>query len=333
MSPPFPKPFGGGPWPCLNVTAEHYMQGQIFTCEISEVQRKGTTIGRFACSCGYNYRLSSPDNSPVSNFSKARVFSFGPIWEERFRELWLDRAVSLRSLCRALGLYIEAANKCAVKLKLPVPRYSECIEDALILSTSGTTKDASWYRKQWSALLEENPDEATYMLSRKVSGVYTWLRRHDKEWLDSNHPSGKLSTGRRGTGADVRVLPGKDDISQDTLLAEKVRGVSFALKSGPGNPVRVTLAKICKEIPQVRFLKAKLGEAPLTSQALHEAVETTEAFVKRRIQRVLQKYLDERIYPVRYQLIARVHIKPHTLRLQGVQLALDEAMTMLSQFA
>ncbi len=49
------KPFGTGPWPCLNRTSNHFRQSVIEECKITYSQEHGKPIGTFCCTCGFIY--------------------------------------------------------------------------------------------------------------------------------------------------------------------------------------------------------------------------------------------------------------------------------------
>src|SRR5712691_12792522 len=63
------KPFGTGPWPCLNPACNHFRQFQIKECHIIYSQHiGGKPMGTFACSCGYTYSRTGPDKSVNDHF-------------------------------------------------------------------------------------------------------------------------------------------------------------------------------------------------------------------------------------------------------------------------
>ena len=80
------KPFGNGPWPCLNPVCEHYYQRCISTYHTSEHTQKGRPLGKFACDCGYTYCRSGPDHLAEDVFRKDRVLAYGPLWKAKLRE-------------------------------------------------------------------------------------------------------------------------------------------------------------------------------------------------------------------------------------------------------
>src|SRR5690625_7859385 len=60
-------PFGRGPWPCLNKAAKHYKDLVISGVEIKT--RDKVLIGKFSCSCGFEYTRIGPDKGEIGRAS------------------------------------------------------------------------------------------------------------------------------------------------------------------------------------------------------------------------------------------------------------------------
>lgn len=71
------KPFGKGPWPCLNAGAEHYLQPVINDLKISYDSKSKKTIGIFTCSCGFIYSRRGPDVDKNDRYKIGRIKNFG----------------------------------------------------------------------------------------------------------------------------------------------------------------------------------------------------------------------------------------------------------------
>lgn len=78
-------PFGRGPWPCLNKAAKHYKDLVISEVEINT--RDKVLIGKFSCSCGFEYTRVGPDKSEDDKWSKSRITAYGKVWGEKFEKL------------------------------------------------------------------------------------------------------------------------------------------------------------------------------------------------------------------------------------------------------
>jgi DNA polymerase elongation subunit (family B) len=97
------------------------------------------------------------------------------------------------------------------------------------------------------------------------------------------------------------------------------------LMHASGAPKRVSIGRICREVPQLR-IRPPSNESTLITQTLHEVAETFEVFAIRRIKYILQKYMQEQIIPPRNKFIRRAKLSEEILQKSLVQQALDEAL-------
>ncbi len=64
------RPFGRGPWPCLNAVCPHYRQPRITRCQVEyTATRGGRPHGTFACECGFAYSRIGPDRGSLKTAS------------------------------------------------------------------------------------------------------------------------------------------------------------------------------------------------------------------------------------------------------------------------
>jgi len=177
-------------------------------------------------------------------------------------------------------------------------------------------------RSQWLARGPDAPKDARY------KGVYRWLLRHDREWLRANSPSKEKTVGHSAptqtSKSGWRLSP-----NRDAHVSESVRTVAEKLRQEQGYPKQVSKRKICREIPELRWLPTPT-KAPLTALALEEVGESVEDFALRRIRWTLQHYLEEGICPKRYAFTEMAHLKGNVFTRKQIQSALDEAMAILS---
>lgn len=96
------EPFGKGPWPCLNKTAEHYKQPVIMSVKITRGSKTGNPVGTFTCNCGFIYSRTGPDKTDSDRFKIGKIKEFGPVWKKRHAELLLQN-LSLRKQAEILG--------------------------------------------------------------------------------------------------------------------------------------------------------------------------------------------------------------------------------------
>jgi hypothetical protein len=299
---PTEKPFGTGPWPCLNQASEHYRQMTIDECGVRySPYTDGRPIGTFSCDCGFVYSRTGPDSSPGDRFKVGQVLCFGPIWEARLRELWDNPGVSLRGIGYQLGVDPITAKRHADRLGLPSPRPgsgggrqylppSDCLEEPSVDDALAAN------RETWFATIQANPGFGVKALREQVPAVYAWLYRNDREWLGEHSPHQK-----EPCSAPPRVNWG----ARDEQLAEAVKASAMRIRNAPGRPQRITVTSIGKDVSRLALLQKKLDKLPLTAESLTKVVESREVFAIRRIWWVAKCYQQEGVFPEKWQLVRR----------------------------
>ena len=87
------KPFGDGPWPCLNPVCNQYRQLCIRECRIVHSQNvSGKPIGTFVCTCGFAYSRTGSDATGNNQFQLNRTKAFGTLWGKRLETLRSTRS-------------------------------------------------------------------------------------------------------------------------------------------------------------------------------------------------------------------------------------------------
>ena len=120
---PESKPFGEGPWPCLNPVCDYYRQPHIKACQTIYSQHiSGRPVGIFACTCGFIYSRTGPDTTEGDQFILSRIKSFGFAWEAKLQRLWEDETASLREIGRQLSVDPLTVKRHVARLGLPLPR-------------------------------------------------------------------------------------------------------------------------------------------------------------------------------------------------------------------
>jgi transposase-like protein len=273
------KPFGEGPWPCLNSVCKHFRKAQIQECKINYNSRDGMPIGIFSCKCGFVYSSKDFDQSTTGDFRVSTVKSCGPLWESVLKELWENSSLSLQEIGCRLGVSRTKVKNHAIALQLSFPRLGPTRQTQigaqqqhrLAKKQLNVPNRLEIYRNEWLSLLNENPDADRTSLRRQADHIYVWLRRHDSEWLEAHLP--QLRKNNRSPSIDWE--------SRDVQLAKAVRQSAIRLKSGTGCPGKITRRAIARDINQLGVIQRHLNKIPLTAQALNEVVETQEEYVVR----------------------------------------------------
>jgi len=303
------KPFGDGPWPCLNPTCHHYRQPQVCECIITYSPNvSGRPVGVFSCTCGFAYLRTGPDTTQEDRFKMSGVQAFGYIWEEKISRLWSDETVSLREMSRQLGVDPLTVKRHASRLNLPFPRPTSrtCQIDekqklrSPVTGTPGPiTLEA--YRTSWLEAIQAYQAKGIKFLRSQVPNTYTWLYRNDSVWLKAHLPLSKVDRKCR----EIRV----DWQKRDEQLTEMVEASANRLRHQAGKPTQITLAAIGRDIGQLALLQQHLPKLPVTGRLLKDIIETREAFAIRRIQWIAKQYEGEQLRPRKWEFIKKAGVE------------------------
>lgn len=259
-----PKPFGSGPWPCLNRVADHFMELKIDKSEIDSTRCGASLSGTFKCpSCGMTYTRLGPDNKDEDRYRRDRVPAFGPVWIDALKQGWSDPAVSLRKLAHTLGVDPRTVVRQAAGLQLSAEVRSSVSTAKPKFSSatplkSGPIRNVVDYENEWLKLAASNPGETRSGLRSKAPRIYTFLHRHVPDWLERNSPRRKVSN---------LVSSRTDWTARDELISSQIpMAVGRLLIRNP--PVRLTRTALLREAGVVWAIK-KLSQLPKTESILN----------------------------------------------------------------
>ncbi|MFB7140792.1 TnsD family Tn7-like transposition protein [Gottfriedia sp. NPDC056225] len=77
------KPFGNGPWPCLNPAADHVHVATINEVDITIDYGSKLPVGVFCCLCGYTYQRIGPEKTAQERYRFQKVVEYGQIWTDK----------------------------------------------------------------------------------------------------------------------------------------------------------------------------------------------------------------------------------------------------------
>lgn len=180
-----------------------------------------------------------------------------------------------RFLLGGLPKLIEAAESMAVNSVMKVMQTR--------LPPADFAQKRDTYRTRWLAACEKMPNACQNDIRKTAGAVYTWLYRHDREWL-STHPAERKTRGGNKTYADWS--------SRDHQFADRVPHAAEQLRDRPGKPIRITKTSLLHEIGCGILPSELLDRMPRTTEAIHNAVEDTMSFRLRRICWAEQTFLD-----------------------------------------
>jgi hypothetical protein len=327
------RPFGEGPWPCLNQATEHHRQITVTELRIQEGSKgkPGIPRGIFSCHCGFSYARYGPDEREADRLRYDSVVEYGKTWEDYFTSKWNDPEVTLSRLSVELGVIPFTLKRHAIRLKLPIQRQnryarptSSQVIDKYNRARDTVSQALESRKKEWANLRCEYPNAGRQALRKLSPYLYDWLQEHSSNWLEANLPA-------------IQTPPPEpvvvDWAREDGPLADAIRAASKKIKELPGKPVRVSLKLVGEEVGRIHWLERHLIKLPLTAAALAENIETVEGFLIRRIEWATSYYLEQKKLPSRSQLCVYAGVKGRAAgELVRVQESLTAAMAVLRTF-
>jgi hypothetical protein len=320
-----PQPFGAGPWPCLNPVCDCYRKQVITTCQVKTME-DGRLIGIFRCECGFSYRRKMPPERKGGE-GASWIDAFGPVWEERLRELHRTEKPGYQRLGRRLGVSPLVVKSQAARLGLIQPPSGEDGQPELNalpgykrLSLDEAEKRAI-HRERLQRAVKENPAAGRMELKRLEPGAYEWLIKHDSQWFDAVSPPRRPRSG---------PPPTIDWKQRDADFAAAARKAAEKLRRTPGRPIRVSKSAIAREIGTIAVVTKRAHLVPQTIAVLEELSESLEEWAIRRIQWAADSFRRENQSATYWRLIQRAGIGSSVELKPEVQTTLRETLEALS---
>lgn len=321
------KPFGDGPWQCLNPSCDHYHDACIPACAL-DYDSKGFPRGTFDCEvCGFVYTRVGPDVDQNQQFQIGRILQRGAVWEERLREVWLNPNMNMKQMLKALESSWGHLRQVGTRLGLPFPppgvRARKRTSTPAPPGQPDANVDVSSRRDAWLTLLRENPDSATLALRKEHARLYSWLRYHDREWLLQHTPR------KQRQPSNTRQV---DWAQRDMELIARVEQAYDDLMARQPPLFRVSKTALLTTMCQRRYDKKNRERLPRFFDAVMDHTESHEDFAIRRVWHIAHG-LRERGHVVRRRELAEsasVDGPPHRDN-PRVQAAVDEAHAWLRE--
>lgn len=274
------QPFGRSPWPCLNKASDHYGSSTIDRCEIAPTRGGRSLAGQFACDvCGMTYVRIGPDKQINDRLRRHSIPQYGPVWEGRLSELWTDPTISIRGLCRILGVDSNTARRQALRLGFDASRPGSRLTQMPTVYSKvhvGPQRDISQAKSEWLQLCLHWPEASRTQLRKLRPDLYTALYRHARTWLKENSPLPIRSH-------DHVVV---DWAQRDRVIEGQILDAVSRLRQRIP-PVRLTPTAILREAGAVWAIGKKLQMMPRTRASLQTESESRSQFAIRRINAVV----------------------------------------------
>lgn len=318
------KPFGTGPWPCLNPACDHDGERCISICEV-DYNSKGFPRGTFTCDvCGFVYSRVGPDTSPDDCNRIGEIKERGPVWEAKLRDLWFDTDVTIRHMTGVLHSSWGQLRWPGTQLGLPFPPPG--VRKRRRTTTPAPRQkepavDPTSHRDAWLAVVRQQPGAGAKELRQAVPRIYNWLRYHDREWLQQNTPQ---KTRRQPQRSFV------DWNRRDDELVAEIERAYKDLMSRQQPLFRVSATAILTAIRRRGYCTTNRHRLPKTVVALERFAESYEDFAIRRVWHIARGFQAEGQVPRRRVLAERASVDSLLHRDNPrVQVAVDAALAWL----
>ncbi|WP_163528059.1 TnsD family Tn7-like transposition protein [Halobacillus ihumii] len=262
------QPFGEAPYPCLNAAASHYLKPVISNVKITICTDTRRPVGTFTCSCGFCYSRRGPDQADQNRYKIGRIKQFGSVWKEKLHRLVHVEKLSYYAVAKQLKVDIGTVKKYANQRSRHDP--IKIVDSSSLLPE----KRAKWLR------LQQQYSTLSITELRKVDqALYTWLYRHDQQWLDRHSPRQKSKPSE-----NYRV----DWPKRDQEVLKEVQTAVQQLHS-IRKPIHINIGRIGKQTGRLALLERHLEKMPETKAYLKQVVETREQFQMRRVKWAAQQ--------------------------------------------
>jgi hypothetical protein len=111
-------------------------------------------------------------------------------------------------------------------------------------------------------------------IRKEIPGVYSWLYRHDRAWLNSHSPTRNREKNKDRIDWDIR----------DKTVLEEVKGCVKDLLINNERPIRVTVSTIGKRIDRLGLIEKQLDKMPKTKDYISKVLESQHEHRLRKIQ-------------------------------------------------
>ena len=282
------KPFGEGPWLCLNKASDHYQEKQIKNVEIKYSEHTHTLTGTFSCECGYTYIKYINDDK------KTKVVKYGEVWQNKLKNLINSKEYSIYEIVNILGTNYETLYRHIINLNLEIsylPQYNKLKNykknnstKEYNCNTSSKDKKIIDSRKKLLNILKTFPEKTRSEIKAIDSRLYVFLQKNDRDWLESNLPSKK-----NGRGHNSYI----DWNKRDDMILKLVKSYVEELINTNERPVWININRIGKTLNIYELLQKNIDKLPKTAEFLNEVVEDKYTFIKRKIEWAIKKIIKE----------------------------------------
>lgn len=231
------------------------------------------------------------------------AIAYQKLWDDRLIEL-CNTGLSIRSIASIIGSTPKTVRKHIDRLGIePFWKYNGggrfVYKKYTDTEEFRQRRDIS--RSEWLQLHIENPDKSSNKIRKDHEGVYTWLSRYDREWLNNNY--------RRGCTKPSKTV---DWAKRDTEWFPKIKEV--VKKMHNGKPQRITWSTIGSKLGISGWLSKQRDKLPLIKVYMESIVETLEEFQVRKIKWAINELENEGEELTYWNIIETAGVKPRYMK-------------------
>lgn len=294
------KPFGSGPWPCMNKVCANYKKNSIENVKTTYYKGEDKIVGEFECSCGFKYTRKGPDENCNFIYEITKIKEYGYIWDKRLEELVYNGSYTLKEMEEILGTDKGTIYRHAKKLKLPIYKKIEDKDDNEIKYIDKDIIKIDYYEK-WLSLVLGNPDKSKTELRNIDLATYAWLYKNNKEWLDKNSPVIKKETN------SYSVVDWK---KRDEEVLRLIKN-SIEYEFNPyEKPSRITISYISRIINRPLNYYLSTGKVPKVKKYVDSIVENIDEYRKRKIEWSIRSLIYKDEEPTVYKVQSLLNFQP-----------------------
>lgn len=156
------------------------------------------------------------------------------------------------------------------------------------------------YHKRWFDAWEKNPNGCRFDLVKADRPAYTWLRRHDNEWMINNSPQIK-----KPQGTIVKKNWDELDCTLEGMVYETVNYI----KNLAGKPERITKANISRYMRHKNTIERKYKLLPKTMNKMEQYIESTYDYRLRKIEWAKNEFDKEGKYAIPWMILRKAGIR------------------------
>ncbi|WP_275068617.1 TnsD family Tn7-like transposition protein [Niallia circulans] len=231
--------------------------------------------GDFLCKCGFKERRYLN--------GKSKVMVFGRVWEQRLVKL-IQEGEGIYPISKLLKADIATIKKYAEKNDV-LDKWVPSRKYTPIEKNQNTINNVNHY-DLWVDTIKGNTHLNKKEIRALIPATYTWLYRHDKQFLMEYNPTPSPLPKSLGVKADWDA--------RDTEMLQKVILIVQNWDSENQKPQRKTKTSIGKKTQKMHWLEKYPGYFPKTLAYLESTIETVDEFQIRRVKWLLENDLSKR---------------------------------------